>query len=159
MQIARGLAALVSAMALSFSSYAYAATVVPGQGIVLVNQGNGYANVTEPTTVNPGDIVVVNPGGSAQLTYPDGCSLPVAVGAVVTVGAQSPCKTQGSLIPTQAIIPPQDNVPPGQGGGTPPTTAVVPDGTGLGEFLIGVTVAGGVVTTLILTQPDKSASP
>jgi hypothetical protein len=144
MQIARGVAALASAVALGLSSYAYAATVVPGQGIVLVNHGNGYQNVTEPTTVKPGDILVVNPGGSAQLTYPDGCSVPVAVGTVVTVGTQSPCATQGSLTPTQ---------------GTSPAGAVVPDSTGLGDLLLGVTVAGGAVAALVLTQPDKAASP
>jgi hypothetical protein len=155
MQIARGTAVFLSAMALSISSFA--ATVVPGQGIVLVNQGNGYQNVTEPTTVNAGDVVVVNPGASAQLTYPDGCSVPVAVGTIVTVGAQSPCAKQGSMIPTQA------NLPPPQGGGPPPEgpppTDVVPDGTGLAELAVNVAVAGGAVGAFLLTQKDKPASP
>jgi hypothetical protein len=104
MQIARGVATFVSAVALSWSSFA--ATVMPEQGIVLVNRGNGYQNVTEPTNVKPGDILVVNPGGSAQLAYDDGCFVPVAVGLIVTVGAESPCTMQGSLTPAQASGPP-----------------------------------------------------
>ena len=158
MQIARGVAAFIAAVALSLSSFA--ATVMPEQGIVLVNHGNGYENATGPTAVNPGDIVVVNPGGSAQITYPDGCTVPVAVGAIVTVGAQSPCTTQGSMTPSQASIPPsQGNVPPSQGDVTPPPDDVTPDGTGIGELVVNVTVAGAVVGAVLLTQKDRPASP
>jgi len=160
MQIARGAAVFFMAMALSMPSFA--ATVVPGQGVVLVNHGNGYQNVTEPTTVNPGDIVVVNPGASAQLTYPDGCSVPVAVGTIVTVGAQSPCIKQGSMTPTQATLPPPSGGgPPPEGTGTPPPTDVVPDGTGLTELAVNVALAGGGVGALLLTQKDQNrpASP
>jgi hypothetical protein len=156
MQIARGMAAFISAMALSLSSFA--ATVVPEQGIVLVNHGSGYVNATGPTNVNPGDIIVVNPGGSAQLSYPDGCTVPVAIGAVVTVGAQSPCTTQGSMTLTQATGGPQDGTPPGDGEGPPGD--VTPDGTGLAETITAVTVSGAVVGVLLTTQPkDKPASP
>jgi hypothetical protein len=158
MQVARGMAAFISAMALSLSSFA--ATVVPEQGIVLVNHGNGYANANGPTTVNPGDIIVVNPGGSAQLSYPDGCTVPVAIGSVVTVGAQSPCTTQGSMTPTQATTGPApgDGTAPPEGDGTPPG-GVTPDGTGIAETIIGVSVGGAVVGTLLVTQKDKPASP
>jgi hypothetical protein len=155
MQIARGLAAFVSAMALSWSSFA--ATVTPEQGIVLVNRGNGYQNVTEPSYVRPGDIVVVNPGGSAQLAYNDGCFVPVAVGLIVTVEAESPCATQGSMTPTQASGPPppgpgpypEGSSPPQGGGliGLPDATMVVP-GLVLGAVVLGVAFA-----------KDKPASP
>jgi hypothetical protein len=158
MQIERGVAAFISAMVLSMSSFA--ATVLPEGGIVLVNHGNGYENVTEPTTVQPGDIVVVNPGGSAQIAYPDGCTVPVTIGAIVTVGAQSPCATQGSMTPTQATIPPpQGGTPPPDGDVTPPGDAT-PDGTGIGELAINLTIAGAAVGALVLSQQDdKPASP
>ena len=148
MQIARGVAVFASAMVLSLSSFA--ATVTPEQGIVLVNRGSGYQNVTGPTNVNPGDILVVNPGGSALLAYDDGCFVPVAVGTIVTVGAKSPCATQGSMTPTQASGP----VPEAEG-----DTAPTADGPGFTELALSVGVAGAVVGGIMLTQKDKPASP
>jgi hypothetical protein len=160
MHIARAVAALVSALALGPTSYAaYAATVLPEQGIVLINHGNGYQNAAGPTTVKPGDIVVVNPGGKAWINYGDGCTVPVTVGAIVTVGAQSPCTTEGSMTSLQATLPPQQSgEPPADDGGTT-TGDVTPDTTGFADLAIGVTVAGGVVGAILLTQPDKAASP
>lgn len=153
MQIARAMAAFVSASALSLSSYA--ATVLPEQGIVLVNHGNGYQNATGPTTVKPGDIVVVNPGGKAWINYGGGCTVPVVVGSIVTVAAQSPCTTVGSMTSPQATLPPS------QGGGQPPADDAgppsgdpAPDTTGFGDLAISVAVAGGVVGVILLTQPD-----
>jgi hypothetical protein len=157
MQIARGVAALISAMALSSSSFA--ATVTPEQGIVLVNRGNGYQNVTGPTNVNPGDILVVNPGGSALLAYDDGCFVPVAVGTIVTVGAKSPCATQGSMTPTQATGPAPQGPPPEAEGGVAPDTPPAADGPGFGELALNVAVAGAVVGGILVTQKDKPASP
>ena len=156
MQIARGMAAFVSAMALSLSSFA--ATVVPEEGIILVNRGSGYVNATGPTNVGPGDIIVVNPGGSAQLSYPDGCTVQVDVGSIVTVGAQSPCTTQGSMTLTQATGGPQDGAP-GAGADGPPA-GTTPDGTGLVETITVVAVSGAAVGGILATQPkDKPASP
>jgi hypothetical protein len=148
MQIARGMAAFVSAMALSLSSFA--ATVVPEDGIVLVNRGSGYVNANGPT------IIIVNPGGTARLTYPDGSTVPVAVGAIVTVEAQSPCvTTQGSMTVAQATGGPQDGAPGADTEGPPP------DGTGLAETITAVTVGGGVVGAILTTQSnkDRPASP
>jgi hypothetical protein len=112
-----------------------------------------------PTAVKSGDIVVVNPGGSAQITYPDGCTVPVAIGTIVTIGAQSPCTTQGSMTPTQASIPPpQDNAPPTEGD-DPASGDEAPDTTGIGDLAITVAVAGAAVGGILLTQKDKPASP
>ena len=156
MQIARGVAAFASAMTLSLSSFA--ATVTPEQGIVLVNRGNGYQNVTGPINVNPGDILVVNPGGSALLAYDDGCFVPVAVGTIVTVAPKSPCATQGSMTPTQASGPPPQGPPEGEGG-TPPDVPTVTEGPGIGDLALSVAVAGGAVGGILLSQKDKPASP
>jgi len=157
MQIARGMAAFVSVMALSLSSFA--ATVVPEDGIVLVNRGSGYVNANGPTNVGPGDIIVVNPGGTARLSYPDGCTVPVAVGSIVTVEAQSPCVTQGSMTLTQATGGPQDGAPGADTEEPPPGGP--PDGTGLAETLTALTVGGGVVGAILTTQSnkDRPASP
>jgi hypothetical protein len=161
MQLARGVApfvSVVSALALSLSSYA--ASVLPEQGIVLVNHGNGYQNATGPTTVKPGDIVVVNPGGKAWINYGDGCTVPVVVGSIVTVAAQSPCITEGSMTALQATLPAsQGGAPPNADNPESPSGDVVPDTTGFGDLAIGVTVAGVAVGALLLTQPDKAASP
>ncbi len=56
----------------------------------------------------PGDTVAVQEGGSAQIVYPDGCVVPVEVGAVVAVGEASPCVKLGWLelpeIPKEFLI-------------------------------------------------------
>ena len=120
----------------SLSAPAIAATLGSVQGTVMVNRGGGYQPVYGPTEVNPGDLVVVNPGGSAQIAYADGCSVPVQTGGVVTVGAQSPCATQTTG-------------PGGPGLGSP------------GIFALGVGVAAGTVGIFLATanDKDKSASP
>jgi hypothetical protein len=88
--------------------------------------------------LNPGDVVVVNPGGSAQLSYADGCNVQVQVGAVVTVGEQSPCATQTTGPQGPGFSPPG----------------------GLGIFLLSAGVAGGAVAHLLSTNDkDKPASP
>jgi hypothetical protein len=120
----------------SLSAPAIAATLGSVQGTVMVNRGGGYQPVYGPTELNPGDLVVVNPGGSAQIAYSDGCSVPVQVGGVVTVGAQSPCATQATG-------------PGGPGLGSP------------GIFALGVGAAAGTVGVFLATanDKDKSASP
>jgi hypothetical protein len=66
---------LVLIAAMSFGASARAATVVPGQGTVMVNHGQGYQQVAGSTEANPGATVVVGPGGSAQVVYSDGCTV------------------------------------------------------------------------------------
>ena len=138
MRISRTLVSFVAGMALC--APAFAATLGGVQGVVMVNRGNGYQTVTGPTQLNPGDVVVVNPGGSAQISYGDGCNVPVEVGAVVTVGAQSPCATQASE-------------PQGPGLGTG-------EETGLGIVLLNTAAAAGIVLGLLYANKnDKAASP
>jgi hypothetical protein len=68
----------------------------------------GYETVRGATNLNPGDTVMVQAGGSAQIVYPDGCVVPVEVGAVVAVGEASPCVNLGWLelpeIPKEFLI-------------------------------------------------------
>jgi hypothetical protein len=85
----------LSCAACIVSSGVQAATLGAIQGNVLVNRGGGYKTVKGATNLTPGDIVMAQAGGSAQIVYPDGCVVPVEVGAVVTVGEASPCLRLG----------------------------------------------------------------
>src|SRR5262245_40522882 len=124
-------------LALWASPCAFAAIVTVEQGQVLLNTGQGYQLVQGATKVNPGDIIVVNPGGMARITYDDGCVTEVRPPAVTAISSVSPCQqqqTQGS---------PQDD-PPGEPKGWMggiSTTHVV-----LGTALVG----GGVAAWLLL---------
>jgi hypothetical protein len=125
---------LVVIAATAFGATAHAATVVPGQGIVMVNHGQGYQQVAGSTDVSPGTTVVVGPGGSAQVVYADGCTVQVEPGSVVTVAPQPPCLTTGAINPL-----------PGMSGTTLAVGAVV--------------VGGGVAAAVLLSRKSKSASP
>jgi hypothetical protein len=125
---------LVLISALSFGATAHAATVVPGQGIVMVNHGQGYQQVVGSADANPGATVVVGPGGSAQVVYADGCTVPVEPGSVVVIAPQPPCLTTGAIDPS-----------PGISGTTLAVGAVA--------------VGGGAAALLLLSRKNKSASP
>jgi hypothetical protein len=107
---------------------------------VLINRGEGYMMVAGSTQANTGDTIVVNPGGSAQIVYPDGCVIDVSPGSVATVSAQSPCGGGGSSSSTE--------------------TAATNSGSNNGTlFAIGALAVGGGVAAALLLQKDKSASP
>jgi len=131
MRVFRPLLAFVCAAAFSTSSHA--AVVNATQGQVLVNQGSGYQQVAGSIEASPGATVVVNPGGAAQIVYPDGCSVAVQPGSVYTIAPQSPCLAQNGQATT------------GMNGTTLALGAVV--------------VGGGVAALLLLNNNDKAASP
>ena len=108
-----------------------AATLGAIQGNVLVNRGGGYKTVKGATNLTPGDTVMAQAGGSAQIVYPDGCVVPVEVGAVVTVGEASPCLRLGWLE--------RPEVPR--------------------EFLIGVGVVGAVAGAVIIWEGSNNDEP
>jgi hypothetical protein len=116
-----------------FTTSAFAAMVNATQGQVLVNQGTGYQQVAGSVDVGPGATIVVNPGGSAQIVYPDGCSVAVQPGSVYTIAPQSPCLAQD-----------------GQATSGPSGTTLA-----IGAVVVG----GGVAALLLLNNKDKSASP
>jgi hypothetical protein len=116
-----------------FSGAAFAAQVDPLEGQVLINHGKGYRQVTASTQAAPGAKVVVNPGGSAQVLYPDGCAVVVRPGSVYTVARASPCLAEGGQATSGA------------------------DGSTLA--LGAVVVGGGVAALLLLNNNDKAASP
>lgn len=77
--------------AMLLSSSTWAATVVPGQGNLTVNQGQGFQPVNSRVDANVGDSVMVGPNSSATVVYDDGCKVNVQPGAVTTIAPLSPC--------------------------------------------------------------------
>lgn len=145
MRMSRALMVLVCGIA--FSTPALSATLSQVQGQVMVNRGQGFRPVTGPTNLSAGNSVMVSAGGSAQISYPDGCSSSVAVGSVVTVGAQSPCATSQ----------PGTGTGTGSGNGTGLSPLLGPTA---GIFAVNVGVIGAIVGTQLANQNnDRPASP
>src|SRR5690242_10563991 len=78
-------------LGLLLTSAASAATVDSIKGRVLLDRGDGFQVLTASTTADAGAKIMAGPGGSAKVLYADGCAIEVRPGAVVTVGAKSPC--------------------------------------------------------------------
>lgn len=90
--IMRGLlAALCVGGSVLIGSAAWAATVAPVNGEVSVNQGQGFKKLDSAFEAKVGDAVMVSPGGSAKVSYPDGCAIDLKPGAVMVIAALSPC--------------------------------------------------------------------
>lgn len=87
--------ALVFACAFLASSQVFAANVANIQGQTLLNAGSGYRQLVGATEAGAGSKVMANPGGQAQVTYPDGCVVTVNPGQVYTIAPASPC-SQGA---------------------------------------------------------------
>src|SRR5262245_52430964 len=98
----------------------------------LLNRGDGYRIVGGEMLGAPGATVVVQPGGSGQIVYPDGCVVDVKPPTVVTVELSSPCAD------------------------SPHNLGDLSERT----FALGVVVVGvGVGVAVLLSQKDNSASP
>jgi hypothetical protein len=74
----------------------FAATVTATQGQVMINRGQGYQLLVGSTEADPGATVIVNPGGSAQVVYPDGCAVTVEPFTVHAINAKSPCEDKSA---------------------------------------------------------------
>jgi hypothetical protein len=83
--------ALCFGSSLVIATASWAATVEPGQGDLSVNQGQGFQKATGRIDARVGDSVMVSPNGSATVAYSDGCTIKLQPGAVMTIGALSPC--------------------------------------------------------------------
>jgi hypothetical protein len=113
-----------------------AATLEDIQGEVLVDRGGGFDIINGPTTLNPGDTVIANPGSYAQVVYDGACKVPVQPGNVIAVHKEAPCNGGGES---------------GGGGGMSTTTLLV------GGAVVGL----GAGAAVLLTQggDDAPASP
>jgi len=137
------LALLVTTTAIFLPSAAAslkAATLEGIQGEVLVDRGGGFDVAPGPTTLKPGDTVIANPGGVAQIVYDSECKVPVQPGSVIAVRKESPCSQKKVA-----------EVEGGGGGGLSTTTVLV------GGAVVGL----GAGAAVLLTQGgnDKPASP
>jgi hypothetical protein len=130
---------LIASIALGLGIFhcvpAWAVTLDPVRGDVTINQGDGFRRVTTTMQVNAGDAVMVGPGDSAWLVYPD-CTVEVKPGAVVTITELSPCEAPSDIAPTQFSVN---------------------NGMALGTLVVG----GGIVGAILLLNKsnDKPASP
>lgn len=131
-----GLAAL--AMLAGILPALASATLTPN-GVVMINRGNGFEQVSGPTQVGPNDMVMVNEG-SANMSYADGSSTALQPGQVYTVGNVGLTPAGTGLAGAGA----------GGGGGLSTTALVVG----------GVVVAGGAAAAIAASQGgSKSSSP
>ena len=111
-------------------------------GQVSVNRGSGFQHVSGVVNVEPGDAVMVSPGGSARVVYADGCPVNVAPGSVLRVAAASPCQAYAQV--------------PGTSQSTQSTSG------SFAQFAIGAAAAGAVAGGSVLTTRrtnDRPASP
>ena len=97
------LSALFAAPAFAAEAVEPAATLSAQQGTVLVNQGDEFITATESQPLQAGDRVMVMEGGSAEITFTDGCVLPLASGSLLDVPALSTCA--GTVASVQSIGP------------------------------------------------------
>jgi hypothetical protein len=145
---------------MSLAGQAFAAQVRSTGGQVLINRGEGYRLVAGTVQGGPGDTVVANPGGSAQILYPDGCVVDVSPGSVAVINAQSPCGaanttvTSGSATTSSTTTSSATTESPSESGGSGGGWGI--NGTALA--LGAVAVGGGVGAAMFLGK-DKSSSP
>lgn len=97
--------AFAASLLLSFSAVAAdgAATLTSQEGSVLVNQGEQFITADDAQSLNVGDRVMVMEGGTAEITFADGCVLPLASGSMVEVPEASTCA--GTVVQVERIGP------------------------------------------------------
>ena len=152
MRVAAALTAVI--LGISFVGQAFAATVRATGGQVLINRGEGYKMVAGTVPGGPGDTIVANPGGSAQIVYPDGCVIEVLPGSVAVINAQSPCSSANNTVTTGSTTTTAATEPagPSDGGG---------GGSGISgtALALGAVAVGGGVGAALFLGKDKSSSP
>jgi hypothetical protein len=152
MRVAAALTAVI--LGISFAGQAFAATVRATGGQVLINRGEGYKMVAGTVQGGPGDTIVANPGGSAQIVYPDGCVIEVLPGSVAVINAQSPCSSANNTVTTGSTTTTAATEPagPSDGGG---------GGSGISgtALALGAVAVGGGVGAAMFLGKDKSSSP
>lgn len=131
--------------ALLFASSAIAATVISEQGQILLNRGDGYRLVTQPTEAAAGAQLIVNPQGAGRVVFADGCAVKVEPGSVFTIAAQSPCEVHGAQVETGGSL---KDIPP-------------PEETRERSYVVPALIGGGLAigAVLLLQGKDHAASP
>lgn len=96
---------IAASLLLSSAAFATSGTATLGnqQGTVLVNQGEEFVTASEAQPLKAGDRVMVMEGGAAEITFADGCVLPLASGSMALVPEASTCA--GSVASVEQIGP------------------------------------------------------
>jgi|ERR1700730_9633809 hypothetical protein len=82
-------------------------------GSAFLNWGRGFRPVRVDTELASGDLVMVAPGGSAEIVYFDDCRIPVKPGQVAVVARISPC-SHGKVASGHAADRSHGQVAPGR---------------------------------------------
>lgn len=108
---------LVAIFSASLPTYAAPiGSIARVQGVVVVNQGEKYTTAYEGTGLASGDRLMTLDGGTATLTFDDGCVYTLESNRVLKLTTVSPCSKQASVVkrgPTYAAIgsPPPPQIP------------------------------------------------
>mgnify|MGYP006898467137 FL=1 len=88
-------AAMVGAIACGILApeSASAATLTVLTGEVFLSNGQGYQAVSGQINVEPADCLLINPGGSAEITYDDGAIVKLGPGSTMCVGTSAADQT------------------------------------------------------------------
>lgn len=99
------LSVLIAASLLAVPAFAAdsVATLSAQEGTVLVNQGEEFTTAATNQALKAGDRVMLMEGASAELSFTDGCALPLVAGSLVEIPALSPC--EGGVAKTQKVGP------------------------------------------------------
>lgn len=136
------LGAFIVSLVLVVSAHAATLTNISGNVLVDRGAGNGFESVLEGATINPGDVLQVPAGGSADLAQPDGSFSNLTAGTHTAPAAPVPASTT----PTTPTTPPPANTSLPTGGFNIP--AIVPIG--------GIFAAGAF---FVLTADDDDDDP
>jgi hypothetical protein len=130
-------------------SAAQAATVSRQSGEVLANSGRGFETIATAKELPAGAQLLVRPGGTALIQYPNGCSLLVGAERIWVIQENAPCEKGRSVDLTGRMS---------DGLSTKDTPAEPEDNR---RWIIpGLLIAGGAATAIILTKDDDDpASP
>ena len=140
---------LTAGLCLFMATACFAATVEPVSGELQINRpGQGFVKITASTVVNPGDLLMVSPNGTANVLYPDGCKFILQPGSVLTVSALSPCAAKSFAQGAAQEGPP--GLPPF---GQPGTLAFGAAALGFGGFI------GYEIYESHKAPPPRPASP
>lgn len=125
------------------------ATITGQEGTVLVNQGEQFVTASDAQALIAGNRVMVMEGGSAEITFADGCVLPLASGSLLEVPAVSTC---ASKVASVQRIGPSYAQAVGDSNDDDPSTAKV-------TFWVGAALIAIVATAGGDSDPDPFPPP
>lgn len=149
----------LSATLLSATSL-HAARLTVVKGDALVSHGDGYKSVRDAADLFPGDTVVARAGSSAKVTFANGCTIHLAMGAVFNVPAEAPCgdasgaPTASGGISETSAVPTQD-----WSAVTQTTAAAETSQFNAMPYLLGVAALGGISAAALAVSGGGGSPP